>query len=344
MKSLVGLIAVFLLGYPAGLTQAEELKPSGYKIIQKVSLPEDGGWDFLTVDSAGGRLYVTHANRVQVLELNTLKLIGTIAGVSRPHGVVILAQLGKGFVTSGDPGSVVVFDLKTLKKISEISAPKDADVILYDKPSGKIFTFNGDSQNATVIDPVKGKAVQTLDLGGSPEVAVSDGKGHLFDNLADKNLILKIDSKTLKVTQRWPTGPGTSPTGLAMDLQHNRLLIGCRNKLLVVMNANNGKILATLPIGEHVDSTAFDPKTGNVFNSCGDGTLSVIHEESKNRYRLGENVPTEPGARTLALDTSTGRLYLPTAQLGPEPKPTKAEPKPRRKPLPGTFHLLVVGN
>ncbi|HEY5037557.1 MAG TPA: DUF5074 domain-containing protein, partial [bacterium] len=326
---------MFVLASLVGVVRAEDLATGGYKILQKISLPGDGGWDFLTVDNDSRRIYITHNNSVQVLDADSLKLVGTIENVQRPHGVLVLPQFGHGYITSGEPGSVIVFDLKTLKQVSEIPASKDADVILYDKSSGKIFTFNGDSQNSTVIDPATDKVTQTIDLGGSPEVAVADGKGHLFDNLEDKNMVIKINSKNLKITQRWPTAPGTSPTGLAMDTKNNRLFVGCRNNLLVVMNATDGHVITTLPIGDHIDSTAFDPKTGNVYNSCGDGTLSVIHEDSKDKFSMVENAKTEPGARTLALDAKRGHLFLPTAEMGPEPKPTKDEPKPRRKPIAG---------
>jgi len=325
-----------------GWAWAGDKASGGYKIVQKIPLAGDGGWDFLTVDEAGRRIYITHNNSVQVLDADSLKLVGTVENVPRPHGVVVLPALGRGYITSGDPGSVVVFDLKTLKRLSDIPTAKDSDVILHDESSGNIFTFNGDSQNATVIDPLLGKAVQGVDLGGSPEVAVADGKGHLFDNLNDKNMVLKIDSKTLKVSGRWPTAPGTSPTGMAMDRERQRLFIGCRNKFLIVMDAANGKVIQALPIGEHVDGTVFDSKRDNILSSCGDGTLSVIHEDSPDHYRVLENDPTKPGARTLALDGKTGRLFLPAALSLPPDKPTASNPKPRGKLVPGTFEILVV--
>jgi DNA-binding beta-propeller fold protein YncE len=205
------------------------------------------------------------------------------------------------------------------------------------------LTFNGDTGNATVIDPATDQVVQTLDLGGKPEAPVSNGQGLLFDNLEDKSEILKINSKTMKITKRWPLAPGDSPSGLSMDMKNNRLFSGCHNKLLVVMNAKNGKVIQTLPIGDHVDATYFDPASGTVFSSNGDGTLTVIHEDSPDKYTLVEQFPTEPGARTMAFDTQTGHVFLATAQMGDAPAPTKEEPKPHRKPVPGTFHLLVLG-
>jgi DNA-binding beta-propeller fold protein YncE len=325
-----------------GVVRAEEAGNGGYKILKRVHLDGDGGWDFLTLDAGARRLYVTHADRVQVLDADSLELVGTIEEVQRPHGVVVLPEIGKGYISSGDPGSVVVFDLKTLKRLSVIPSHKDTDVILYDKPSGKVLTFNGDSHNFTVIDPSTDKAVKTVSLEGGPEVAVSDGKGHLFDNLEDKSMVLKIDSKTMKVQKSWPLAPGESPSGLSMDVKNNRLFSGCRNKLLVVMNAKTGKVIQTLPIGDHVDGAYFDPESGNVFVSCGDGTLTIIHEDSPDKYTLVENVQTQPGAKTLAFDSKTGHVVLDTARYL-QVTPTTADPKPHRKIVPGSFEILVVG-
>ena len=341
MGKLKALLWAGILALGTGLGWAQGA--GDYKVLQKVSLPGDGGFDFLTLDSDRRRVYVTHDDRIQVLDADTLKLVGTVADVPRPHGVVVLPDLGKGYATSGDPGSVVVFDLKTLKGISRIPTSPDTDVILYDKPSGKIFTFDGDSRNFTVIDPVTDKVVKTVELDGSPEVAVSDGRGHLFDNLESESQVLKIDSRTLRITRRWPLAPGVSPSGLSMDLAHHRLFSGCHNKTLVVMNAENGKVVQTLPIGGHVDGTCFDPISATIFSSNGDGTLTVIHEDSPDHYTLVQNLKTEEGARTLAFDAKTGRIFLSTARRGPVPAPTKEDPKPRGKIVPGTFHILVVG-
>jgi DNA-binding beta-propeller fold protein YncE len=338
----LGVLGILVAG--SGSLQAQETTgPSGYKILQKVPLPGDGGWDYLTVDSANRRVYVAHNNSIQVLDADTLKLVGTVENVAHPHGIVALADLGKGYATSGDPGSVVVFDLKTFKRLSEIPGSKDMDGIIFDPASGKIWTFNGDSSNATVIDPATDKVVQTLDLGGKPEAPVSNGQGLLYDNLESKSTVIEIDAKTMKILKRWPLAPGVSPSGLSMDVTNNRLFSGCHNKLLVVMNAKNGKVIQTLPIGDHVDATYFDPASGTMFSSNGDGTLTVIHEDSPNKYLVVEQFPTEPGARTMAFDSKTGHVFLTTAQMGDAPTPTKEDPKPHRKPVPGTFHLLVIG-
>ncbi len=344
MKAWMALLGLgILLGWAGALKAQDAMGPSGYKILQKVPLPGDGGWDFLTVDSDNRRVYIAHNNSVQVVDADALTLIGTIENVPHPHGVVALPDLGKGYASSGVPGSVVVFDLKTLKRLSEIPDSKDADVIIYDPATKHVLTFNGDSHNFTVIDPATDQAVTTVALDGGPEVAVSNGKGLIFDNVETKNEVLKIDAKTLKVLKTWPLAPGESPSGLSMDVKNIRLFSGCHNKNLVVMNAKNGKVIQTLPIGERVDGTAFDPATGNVFSSNGDATLTVIHEDSPNKYTLVEQFPTEVGARSLALDTKTGRIFLMTAQMQSPSTPTKDDPKPHRKPVPGTFHLLVVG-
>jgi DNA-binding beta-propeller fold protein YncE len=335
------ILSVLACGF--GAASAQEAGSSGYKILQKGSLPGDGGFDFLTVDGDNRRVYISHNNSIQVVDADTLKLIGTVDNVPHPHGIVFLPDLGKGYATSGDPGSVIVFDLKTFKHLSEIPASKDADVIIYDKASGHVVTFDGDSKNSTVIDPAADKALQTVDLPGSPEVAVSDGKGHLYDNLESESKIIKMDAQTMKITKSWPLAPGASPSGLSMDMENNRLFSGCHNQLLVVMNAKNGKVIQTLPIGKGVDGTYFDPASANIFSSNGDGTLTVIHEDSPNKYTLVENVPTEEGAKTMAFDSKTGHVFLTTAQREKAPAPTKDDPKPKRKIIPGTFHLLVLG-
>jgi len=314
-----------------------------YHILQKVKLPGDSGWDYLKVDSETRRLYVTHETEVLVLDADTYKLIGTIEGIQGAHGIALARKLGKGFISCGKSGTVVVFDLKTLKKISEITAQKDADCIVYDSATTQVFTFNGDSANSTVIDAATGNVVKTFDLGGKPEFAAVDGKGHLFNNLEDKSLVLDIDTRTLEIKHRWPIAPGETPSGMAMDTGNNRLFIGCRNKLVVVMDAKSGKVIQTLPIGDHVDATYFDPASGTVFNSCGDGTLNVVQQNSADNYQVVENAPAEPGARTMAFDSKTGHVFLVTADTRPAPTPTQDNPKPRRKMIPGTFRLLVLG-
>lgn len=337
----VFLAAAWLAG--PGPVPAATVEPAGgYHVVQKVPLPGDGGWDFLALDSESRRLYVTHADSVQVLDADSLKLIGTVEKIPHPHGILVLPELGKGYATSGDPGSVVVFDLKTFRRLSEIPSHKDTDVILYDKPSGRIFTFNGDSHESTVIDPQTDKVVKFLPLGGDPEFAVSDGMGRLFNNIESKSQVLRINPKTLRIEKRWQLKDGATPSGLAMDVANHRLFIGCRKKVMVVLNAENGREIQRFPIGEHVDATVFDPASQMVFDSCGDGTLSVFHEDSPDKITLVEKVRTEPGAKTMAFDPQTGRIFLSTA-LREEASQTPTGAQPGRGIAPGTFHVLVVG-
>jgi DNA-binding beta-propeller fold protein YncE len=343
MAKLKFLVWVLAVGGLIGFTRADGAGMIGYKILRKTHLEGDGGWDFIVMDNDARRLYVTHANSVQVLDADTLKLVGTVEDVNHPHGVVILPELGRGYATSGEPGSVVVFDLKTLRKIQEIPTHQaDTDVILYDRPSGHIFTFNGDSHNATVIDPKTDRVLKVLPLGGDPEFAVSDGNGYIYDDLESKSAVLRINTQTLEIEKRWPIKPGETPSGLAMDRKHQRLFIGCRDKKMVVMNAANGQVVRVLPIGGHVDTTYFDPASQTVFNSCGDGTLSVIREDSPDKYSVLEDAATEPGARTMAFDPKTGDVFSDTARIVPK-TPTKDDPKPRHKFVPGSFEVLEIG-
>ena len=335
------LLGVWTVGL--GGVGAQETGSGGYKILQSVSLPGDGGYDFLSVDSDARRIYLSHNDSIQVVDADTFKLIGTVEKVAHPHGIAVRPDLNKGYASSGKPGSVVVFDLKTFHRLAEITTSEDCDVILNDPSTGKVLTFNGDSHNASVIDPATDKLVKTVQLPGAPEVAVSDGEGHLYDNLESESKVIKMNAKTMKILKVWPLVPGESPSGLSMDVKHGRLFSGCHNKNLVVMNAKNGKVVQTLPIGDHVDGTAFDPDSDNIFSSNGDGTLTVIHEDSPNKYTVLQNLQTEPGAKTLALDAKTGRIFLTVAKREKPPAPTKEEPKPRGKMVPGTFHLLVVG-
>ena len=342
MRSFAKCFLFFGLVGLTGMIWGEE-PTSIYKVLRKVHLEGDGGWDCLAVDSMARRVYVTHDKMVEVLDADSLKKVGTIEGIQRAHGVVLASEFNRGYATSGEDGKVLVFDLKTLKLVAKLDAQKDADAMAYDPVTKRVFSFNGDSGNATIIDAATDKVVMTLDLGGQPEFAVADGKGYLFDNLEDKSEVLKINAKTLKIEKRWPLAPGEKPSGMAMDVEHKRLFIGCRNQMTVVMNAVTGKVVKTLPIGDHVDGTAFDPASGTVFNSCGDGTLSVIHEDAPNRYSILENAKTEVGARTLALDTQTGHVFSATARTEPPPTPTKDNPKPRRKIVSGTFEILEIG-
>jgi DNA-binding beta-propeller fold protein YncE len=270
--------------------------------------------------------------------------VGTISGLKRCHGVVVLPELGKGFITDGDAGKVVVFDLKSLKATAEIKSAPDTDSLIYDPASKFIFTFNGDSKNATVIDPVKETVVKTIDLEGGVEQSVADGKGTIYDNNEEKNDVAVIDTKTLTVKARWPVAPAGSPVAMDMDREHRRLFSSGRDpKFLVVMDADSGKVVQSLPISSGVDGTVFEPETGLVFVSTRAGKLHIFHEDSPDKLTEVETIDTEFGAKTMNIDPKTHNLFLVTADFGAPGPPTKKHPKPERAPVPGTFRLLVYG-
>ena len=299
--------------------------PSGYHIIKKVPIPGAGGWDYVTVDDAARRVYVSHATQVEVLDADTFELVGTIPNTPGVHGIAIASEFGRGFITAGKSDSVIIFDLKTLETLGEVKVGKKPDAIMYDPATKHVFAMNGDSDSTTVINAADGKVVGTIELGGGPEFAVADGKGNVYINLEDKAETVHIDSRTLKVLHHWPLAPGKTATALAFDPQTRRLFAGCRGgQLMVVLDADSGKVITTAPIGERVDAGAYDPATKLVFQSTGGGTIAVFHQDSADKYTLLENIVTSPGSKTLGLDPKTHLLFVP-ANLG------------------GTFTILVLG-
>ncbi len=322
-RKLAVFIAVFALGF--SLASASAASAEGFAITKKIPIAGQGSWDYLTVDEGARRLYVSHGTEVAVLDVDSGAIVGKIANTMGVHGIAIAPEPGRGFVSNGQSSTVTIFDLKTLKTIAEVPVGKKPDAIIYDPATSRVFAFNGDSNSATAIQAADGKVVGTVDLGGGPEFAVADGSGYVYDNVEDASLVLKINSRTLKVEQRWPTAPCASPSSMAMDRPNRRLFIGCRSKVMAVMNADTGQVIATLPIGDHVDATAFDPASRLVFNSNGEGTITVIRQDSPDKYSVIENVKTLPKAKTMALDPKTHRLFLSTAEAG-------------------QFEVLVVGN
>jgi len=304
-----------------------------YQLDKKISVPGDGGWDYLAIDQINRRLYVSHGTSVNVIDLNTETVIGDIKGMTGVHGIAIANEFGKGFISDGKANAVVVFDLKTFNKISTISITgKDPDAITYDPFSKRIFAFNGDSKDAAVIDPVSLKQIGSVDLGGGPEFAVADGKGKIYNNLEDKNSLNVIDTKALKVTGNYPLSPCGGPTGLALDKGNQRLFTACRqNKGMSVVDINSGKVITTLPIGSGVDAVAYDPETKLVFCSNGDGTLNIIKQTSADDYTAVQNLNTQARAKTMALDPKTHKIYLSASQFE----------KGTRNVVPGTFSVLV---
>ena len=305
-----------LLVLAASIVGQASASDSSYTVIRKIPIPGQGSWDYLTIDDAARRLYVSHGTEVDVLDLDSGAIVGKIENTLGVHGIAIAADLGRGFVSDGQSSTVTIFDLKTLKTIAEVPTGKKPDAIIFDPATSRVFAFNGGSNSATVIEAKDGKVAGTIDLGGGPEFASADGNGYVYNNLEDESLVLKINSRTLKVEQRWPTAPCASPSSMAIDRANRRLFLGCRSKVMAVMNADTGQIIATLPIGDHVDATAFDPETQLIFNSNGEGTVTVIHQETPDKYSIAETVKTLPRAKTSALDPKTHQLFLSTAESG----------------------------
>jgi DNA-binding beta-propeller fold protein YncE len=316
---------------------------SEYSVVNKIHLPGDGGWDYLSVDETGGRLFVSHGTVVQVVDLKTGQLTGTINETPGVHGIAIAQDLSKAFISVGRNASVKVIDLKTLALIADVKVTgENPDAIMYDQFSKKVFVFNGRSANATVLDAVTNEVVGTIALEGKPEFPASDGKGTIYVNIEDKSLISVIDVKTLKVLKSWPIAPGEEASGLALDNETHRLFAVCGNKLMVVVDATDGHVVANLPIGDGCDGVKFDPGVKRAFSSNGDGTMTVVQEIDKDSFKVLENVATAAGARTLAVDNSTHHIYMPTAEFNPAPAATADNPRPRRTPKPDSFNLLDI--
>ena len=298
-------------------------------------------FDYITFDPGSRRLYLSHGTEVLVVNADTGKEEGKISGLKLSHGVAIVPDLGRGFISDGAAGKAIIFDLSTLKVVGEANAAPDADCILYDSASHRIFTFNGDSHSATAIDPATGKDVGTIDLGGGPEFAVANGQGMIYNNLEDKSEVLAIDSGSLQVKSRWPIAPAGAPAPIAIDREHSRLFVAGRQPaMLVVMNADNGKVIQSFPISSGADADVYDPKTGLIFVSTREGWVHIFHEDSSDHYSEAGRVKTEYGAKTMAYDDKMGRIFVDTAKFG-KAQPTKQHPHPRQEPIPGTFHLLV---
>ncbi len=340
---LISLFVVALGTSGSAVIRAKTLvAPSDYRMVKKIPLGGDGGWDYLLIDPATHRLYISRSTHVMVVDVDSGKVVGDIPNTPGVHGIALVPELNKGFTSNGRDNSVTVFDLKTLATTNKIPVGKNPDAIIYDPDSKLVFTCNGTSHDTTAIDPKSETVKGTIALDGRPESAVADEKGRVYINLEDKSMIAAIDSRKLTVEARWSLAPGEEPTGLAMDRKHRRLFAGCANKLMVVVNADNGHIVTTLPIGDGVDATAFDSSTDLAFSSNGEGTMTVIHEDSPDKFSVVGNVVTQRGARTMTLDPKTHKIFLDTAEFGPPPAPTAERPRPRPSIVPGSFTLLVV--
>jgi DNA-binding beta-propeller fold protein YncE len=317
---------------------------SGYHLLKKFVLGGEGGWDLLTFDSAANRLYIPRGTHVMVVDPDSGAIVGDIPNTPRVHGVALAPEFGKGFTSNGGDGTVTIFDLKTLKTLGQVKAGKNPDAIIYDPTSKRVFCFNGNSNDVTAIDAKSGTVAGTLALGGKPELAVADDHGKIFVNLEDKSAVVEFDARKLAVDATWPLAPGEEPTGIALDKKHHRLFIACANKLMTVVNADNGKLVTTFPIGDGPDGAAFDPDRQLTFSPNGaDATLTVAHEDSPDKITVLENIATQKGARTLELDEHSHRVFLVTAEFGPTPAATAERPRPRPPMVPGSFTLLVFG-
>ncbi len=339
------LMPVALFGAPPAKTALAKPAPAkaGYHLTKEIPLGGEGGWDYLMVDSMARRLYVSHATKVVVIDVDTDKTVGEIGNLSGVHGIAVAPDYGRGYISNGRNSMITIFDLKTLATIGEVkSTGENPDAIMYDPFSYQIFAFNGRSKNATVLEAKTGKVAGTIELGGKPEFATSDLEGKVFVNIEDKSEVVVLDVKTLAVKARWPLAPCEEPSGMAIDRIHHRLLVGCSNKLAAVVDTEKGKVVATVPIGDGVDANAYDPGTKLGFSSNGEGTLTVIKEETPDKFAVAATVTTRRGARTMALDEKSHKLYLATAQFGPAPAATAEQPHPRPTILPDTFGILVL--
>jgi DNA-binding beta-propeller fold protein YncE len=316
---------------------------SGYHVARRITLGGDGGWDYLTVDTTAHRLFISRSTHVIVLSTDNEGVVGDIPNTPGVHGIALAPDLGRGFTSNGRDSSVTVFDLKTLAVLQRIHVPaRNPDAIMYEPVSKRVFTFNGGSASATAIDAATGAVVGTVPLSGKPEFAVHDGNGRVFVNIEDRSELMSFDGRTLAISAHWPLAPCEEPSGLAIDRAHGMLLSGCSNKLMAVTSIAAGRVVASLPIGDGVDATAFDPVTQTAFSSNGEGTLTVIKASVGGAYAVTESVPTQRSARTMALDERTHRVYTVAAEFGAPPAPTTEVPRPRPPMVPGSFVILVL--
>jgi YVTN family beta-propeller protein len=336
MRSLLLITAVLLpwLSLP--------VNAQGYKNSGRIALEGEGGWDYLVVDSANRQLYVSHNTQVEVVDLASERPIAKITGMKHIHGIAVADDLNRGYISDGGDDVVVIFDLKTHSVLQKAPAGKNPDGILYDPYSKRVFAFNGRSNDVTAIDAATGQVAGTVALDGKPEFPASDGKGNVYANIEDKSEIVQLDPVALKVKKIWSLSPCEEPSGLAIDLAARRLFSVCSNKKMAVVNADSGQVIATVAIGDGPDAAGYDPGSKLIFSSNGEGTLTVVRQDSPDKYTVLGNVPTERSARTMALDTQTHKIYLSAAQLGTAPAATADNPHPRPKIVPGSFHVLVV--
>jgi DNA-binding beta-propeller fold protein YncE len=330
MNARTALLAPIAAALLLGQSQAS------YHITHTYTLGGDGSWDYVVPDPPNHRIFIARQNRVMVVDENNGTLLGEVIGINGAHGTAIAGQSGRGFATSGNDQSIVMFDAKTFKTLSRIPAAEDADAIVYDPPSDRVFTLNGDAHSSTVIDS-KGSLVTNIPLGGKPEYGASAGDGKLYANLTDTHEVVEIDSKAAKVTRRWPTAPCKNPVSMAIDTAHHRLFSGCRSGVMAISDYQSGRAITTVPIGTGVDGAGYDPASANAFASNADGTLTVIHQDTPDQYHVTQTVETPQGSRNMGLDPTNHRLYLASGKFGPVPQGGRRGPV-----LPGSFAVLVI--
>jgi YVTN family beta-propeller protein len=315
-----------------------------YKFLNAIPIGGEGGWDILTIDSAANRLYLSHATKVVVVDLNKNAIAGEIGDTPGVHGFVAVPELQRGFSSNGKESKSSVVDLATLKTLSKIDTGESPDALVYDSKHGEVYIFNHRGNSVTVIDAKQAKSVATIPLGGGPEFAVADpNAGRIYCNIEDKSEVAVIDTAKHEVTARWPVAPGTEPGGIALDATHHRLFATCHNKMMAMLDTETGKVITTVPIGAGVDGCSFDDATQLAFASCGDGTTTIAKEETPDKLTVVQTLKTERGARTMAIDPKTHRIYLPTAQFQPPPSPSPGASPARPTVVPNTLKLLVYG-
>jgi YVTN family beta-propeller protein len=325
------------------LAVAAAFGAEGYKVVNKFKIGGTGGWDYVTVDSAGRRVYASHGTIVEVLDADSGKVVGQVTQLHGVHGIAVAPDLGKGFISNGQSNSVTVFDLKTLAKTGEPATGQNPDSICYDPKTRRVFTFNGRSNDATAIDAKTNEIVKSFPVGEKPEFCVVDGAGKIYVNLENTSEIVEIDAAKPDVTRRAPLAPCEGPSGLAIDVKNKKLFSVCGNKMMAVTDIGTLKVIATPPIGPGTDGAGFDPGTGLAFSANGgDATLTIV-KPVNGKYEAVDNVPTERGARTMAVDGKTHHVYLLAAEYGPAPESKPGQKKARPPVKPDTFHVLVVG-
>lgn len=340
MKKNLQLIGILALGIVGNLHGADQ----SYRFLKEIPVGGDGGWDYLSIDTDARRLYVSHATKVVVIDLDKETIIGEIADTPGIHGIAIAPELGRGFSSNGKENKSSIVDLKTLKTLSKVNTGENPDAILYEPGQKEVYTFNGRGKSATVFDAKTGKVVATIPLSGKPEFAQADVKANrVYCNIEDKSEVAVIDAKTHKVVNTWPIAPGEEASGMAFDVEHHRLFLGCGNKLMVMMDSTSGKLVATVPIGDRVDANAFDPVTQLAFSSNGEGNVTIAHEDSPEKLTVVQTLKTERGARTMALDPKTHKIYLASAKYEAQPEQSAGAGRQRPKMIADSFKILVYG-